>query len=62
MAPAAKLRDKPIKIGETEPIMQPKNAPNPVITPDKVVKIIAFIPDIPLVFKGREMEIPSGIS
>ena len=37
--------------------MQPKNAPNPVITPDKVVKIIAFTPDIPLVFKGREIEI-----
>lgn len=45
-----------------EPKIPPKKAPNPVMTPDNVVKIIDFVFEIPLFFRGREIDIPSGMS
>ena len=60
--PAAKLKDRPIKFSEIFPIITPKNAPIPVVKPEIVVIKIAFSLLEPLTFKGRAIEIPSGIS
>lgn len=62
MQPAAKLRENPINVKEIEPKMAPKKAPKPVITPERVVMIIAFDFEIPLFFNGSEIDIPSGMS
>ena len=44
------------------PTMAPKNAPIPVVSPDRSVNITAFVLDIPPFFIGTDIDIPSGIS
>ena len=40
----------------------PKNAPTPVVIPDKITKIITLRELIPPLFIGTAIDIPSGIS
>ncbi len=42
IAPAANAKEKPINSFDMLPIIAPKKAPIPVVTPDKAVKIIAL--------------------
>ena len=42
------------------PTMAPKNAPIPVVSPDRSVNITAFVLDIPPFFIGTDIDIPSG--
>lgn len=42
IAPAAKAKEKPINSFEMLPIIAPKNAPIPVVTPDSAVKTTAL--------------------
>lgn len=62
IAPAANASEIPINSWEILPIIAPKNAPRPVVSPDKAVKIIAIFLLWPLLFIGNEIEIPSGTS
>lgn len=50
IAPAARLKHNDIIFSETEPIALPMNAPIPVVTPDKITKIITFSEFIPPTF------------
>lgn len=62
IAPAANDKHSDIIVFEIDPIMLPKNAPIPVVIPDKITYIITFPELIPPFFIGAAIEIPSGIS
>lgn len=62
MAPAAKASDNPINSLEMFPMIAPKNAPIPVVTPDKAVNKIALNFPYPLLLIGSAIDIPSGTS
>lgn len=62
IAPAANARENPINSFEIFPIIAPKNAPIPVVIPDKAVRKIALNFPYPLLFIGSAIDIPSGTS
>ena len=62
IAPAANDKHIAIISCDIVPTNAPKNAPIPVVTPDKITYSITFVIFIPPFFIGTAIEIPSGIS
>ena len=62
IAPAANAKHIDITLCDIPPIIAPKNAPIPVVTPDKITYVITFPDFIPPFFMGTAIDIPSGIS